>query len=258
MTDKIVISKIKGRLAVVTLNRPEAMNAINEELNREAGAILDDLVKNEDIDVIILTGAGKAFCAGLDLKEIVKRGRLGAVGPSMFSILRDTEKPTIAAVNGFAITGGFELALACDILVASNKAMFADTHARVGVLPGAGLSQVLPRIVGVKKAKELSLTGNFMTAQEAYQFGLVNQVVEPEELLPLAEKLAEDIISSDQRAVRKVKYIIDRGQSMSLADALIMEGEEHRRYLNPEAIQDVGRRRPDIIKRGRDQAREKG
>jgi len=256
--DKIVISEIKGRLAVVTLNRPEAMNAINEELNREARAIFDDLVKNEDIDVIILTGAGKAFCAGLDLKEIVKRGRLGAVGPSMFSILRDTEKPTIAAVNGFAITGGFELALACDILVASNKAMFADTHARVGVLPGAGLSQVLPRIIGVKKAKELSLTGNFMTAQEAYKFGLVNQVVEPEELLPLAEKLARDIISSDQRTVRKVKYIIDQGLSMSLADALIMEGEEHRRYLSPEAIQDVGRRRPGIIKRGRDQAREKG
>ncbi len=120
------------------------------------------------------------------------------------------------------------------------------------------MSQVLPRIIGVKKAKELSLTGNFMTAEDAYQFGLVNQVVEPEELLPLAEKLAEDIISSDQRAVRKVKYIMDQGMSMTLADALIMEGEEHKRYLSSEAIQDVDRRRPGIIKRGRDQAREKG
>jgi len=206
VSDEIVLSEIKGRKAIVTLNRPEAMNAINERLNREACVILEDLVKNEAIDVIILTGAGKAFCAGLDLKEIVERGRLGAGGSSLFSLFWNTDKPTIGAINGFAITGGFELALSCDILVASNQAMFADTHARVGVLPGAGLSQVLPRIIGEKKAKELSLTGNFMTAREACRFGLVNQVVEPEELLPLAEKLADDIISSDQRAVRKVKY----------------------------------------------------
>ncbi|MBW2062223.1 MAG: enoyl-CoA hydratase [Deltaproteobacteria bacterium] len=250
-----IILELREQKAVLTLNRPEAMNAMNEQLNQEACCALEEIKENKGVDVIIITGAGRAFCAGLDLKELEEKKKLRTTGFSMLGEILRMNRPTIAAVNGFAITGGFELALSCDIIVASDKAMFADTHARVGVLPGGGLSQILPRLVGIKKAKELSFTGNYMTAQEAFQLGLVNKVVSPEELMPAAEKLADDIISADQRTVRKLKRVIDKGQGMSLEDALMMEHYEHLRHINDVEFEEMGRRRVNILERGREQAK---
>jgi len=255
MTYSSIMLETKERKALITLNRPEVMNAINKGMNQDVCDALDEVERDKNIDVVIFTGAGRAFCTGLDLKDIEKEKGLPILTASMMAKTLRMSKPTIAAVNGFAITGGFELALSCDIIIASEKAMFADTHSRVGVLPGAGLSQLLPRLVGIKKAKELSFTGNFMNAQEALQFGLVNRVVHPSQLLPAAERLADDIISVDQRTVRKLKDIIDKGEGMTLDDALMMEIYEHMMHLKNKDFEDMGERRVNILERGRRQAR---
>ena len=182
-----------GGVAVVTLNRPDAMNALSRDLRIALADTVDALEADPETHIMILTGAGKAFCAGLDLKEL---------GANASSALNDTIQdrdparslgrfsgPIIGGINGVAITGGFELALACDVLIASENARFADTHARVGILPGWGLSQKLSRAIGLYRAKELSLTGNFLSAQQAADWGLVNRVVSPEDLLPYLPRL---------------------------------------------------------------------
>ncbi len=255
MTYSSIIFEVKEKKAFIILNRSEALNAINKPLNQDVCHALDEAERDENVEVIIITGAGRAFCTGLDLKDIEKEKGLPNLRISMLDKVLRMPKPTIAAVNGFAITGGFELALSCDIILASEKAMFADTHSRVGVLPGGGLSQLLPRLVGIKKAKELSFTGNYMNAQEALQFGLVNRVVPPADLIPAARKLADDIISADQGTVRKLKSLIDRGEGMTLEDALALERHEHKMHLKTKAFEDMGKRRVNILERGRRQAR---
>jgi enoyl-CoA hydratase len=172
------------------------------------------------VRVVILTGSGRAFCAGLDLKELGSRSAqpLGAfTEKDMIASIRDFPGPVIGAVNGFAITGGFELALACDFLVASSEARFADTHARVGILPGWGLSQKLPRMIGIGRAKELSFTGNYIGAEQALAWGLVNRVVAPAELLVTCQKLASDMLSCDPESLRGYKVADRRGLRDHLA-----------------------------------------
>jgi len=257
MTYSTIILEKKGRVAKITLNRPTAMNAVNGELRRELGQAVDEVIGDQEADVLIITGAGKAFCAGLDLKELGQTTAVLSTYPSPWDKIRTMEKPTIAAVNGFAITGGFELALSCDIIVASDNAKFADTHARVGILPGGGMTQLLPRLVGIKKAKELSFTGNYLTAQEALQFGLVNRVVPPEDLLPTVEKLAADILSNDQTALRKIKRLIDKGEGMTLEDSIVFEKYEHFVHRQQQSAAEVERRRGGIMARGREQAEKK-
>jgi len=245
----------KDRMAIITLNRPEALNAINTQMNTEVSSVLAEIDHDESIDVIILTGAGeKSFCAGRDLKEMTTLERKPRRREdSVIAQLYDVETPTIAAVNGYAVTGGFEMALACDIIIASENAKFADTHARVGLMPSGGVSQILPRLVGIKKAKELSFTGNFMSAQEALQFGLVNRVVPLEELMTTAEKLAGDIISSQQWVVREMKKLIDRGEGMTLEDALRMEHYTQFCNLNRMGPESVQKSSSGVFKRGREQ-----
>ena len=176
MTDPLVLIERHDAIAVVTLNRPEALNALSSALRRRLGETFAELSEDRSTEVIILTGAGRAFTVGLDLKELGGEGALsrGARGGTprqedsaphlgsadLSDALAATPQPVIAAVNGYAITGGFELALMCDFIIATPEARFADTHARVGVVPGWGLSQRLPRLVGINRAKELSLTGN--------------------------------------------------------------------------------------------------
>lgn len=255
--DTIVLEN-RGRVAIITFNRPEKMNAINFALRQDFAAALDEVDGDSDIDVLVLTGNGRAFCAGVDLKELEKKAddeTLSAF-PSIWDQLRTFPKPTIAAVNGFAITGGFELALCCDMIIASQEAMFADTHARVGVLPGGGMTQLLPRLVGMNKAKEMSFTGNYLNADQALRFGLVNSVVPAGELMDLALKLAADIVSNDQTAVRKIKEIINRGEGMTLEDAIRMEQFEHLLHRSSATAAEVHKRRTGITKRGRSQAQE--
>ena len=254
MTYSTIILEKKDRIAKITLNRPNAMNAMNSLLKQELAVALDEVEHDEGIDVVILTGAGRAFCAGLDLKETGQSLEI-ITFPGVWDRIRNFDKPTIAAVNGYAITGGFEIALSCDIILASENAMFADTHARVGIFPGGGITQLLPRLVGIKKAKELSFTGNYMNAQEALQFGLVNRVVPPEKLEQAAEALAKDIMSNDQVAVRKIKKIIDRGEGMPIESAITLEQFEHLLFHQTHTAAEVERRRKGVVERGREQAK---
>ena len=184
MAEEVVLYEVSERIATVTLNRPEKRNALNSDVLRLLPQLLARADKDDAVDVVILTGADPAFSAGLDLKQLGDTGDnlrgTGADGAPNASGVRGPfptmTKPLIGAVNGVAITGGFELALNCDFLVASENAKFGDTHSRVGVMPGWGLTVLLPQAIGVRRAREMSLTGNFMGAEEALAFGLVNQI----------------------------------------------------------------------------------
>lgn len=246
----------EGQLATVTLDRPEAMNALSAELCDALAEAFLGLAEQGEVRVVILTGAGRAFSAGLDLKELGSGSRPKSVHSSdeMIGAIRDFPGPVIAAVNGFAITGGFELALAADFIVASRTARFADTHARVGILPGWGLSQKLPRLIGIGRAKELAFTGNYVSAEQAEAWGLVNRTTEPDELLPTCRALAEDMLSCVPEALRGYKALIDRGFALPFGEALAHESRasaEHMRSIQPEA---VAERRAAIQARGRDQS----
>ena len=171
-----------GPVAVVTMNRPEAMNALSRGLRAELAAAMEQVDADPEVRAVVLTGAGRrAFTAGLDLKELGVEGLAAANASEPLAnpvkAIEQCRKPVIGAINGVAITGGFEVALACDVLIASDRARFADTHARVGIYPGWGLSQKLSRLIGPYRARELSFTGNFLDAQTAAAWGLVNRVV---------------------------------------------------------------------------------
>ena len=225
MTDQNVLVEKKDGYAVVTLNRPDAMNALNTPLRTELAAAARDLEADPDIRIMVLTGAGRAFCAGLDLKELGEGGLTvgSAVEDDPVVALNKFTGPIIGAINGVAITGGFELALGADILIASKNARFADTHGRVGVMPGWGLSQKLSRMIGISRAKELSLTGNFLSAEMAERWGLVNRVVPADELVANAEALAQDMTSMIPEMLTQYKALIDDGYGMAFADGMKLE-----------------------------------
>jgi enoyl-CoA hydratase len=213
----VVLYEVSERIATITLNRPEARNALSSEVLRALPERMLQADADPDVDVVVLTGTDPAFCAGLDLKELGSTGgNLGATGadgrPNATGArgpFPTMTKPVIGAVNGVAITGGFELALNCDFLVASERAKFGDTHTRVGVMPGWGLTVLLPQAIGVRRAREMSFTGNFMLADEALQFGLVNHVVAHDDLLPFTRQLARDISGNDQPGVRQMRATYD-------------------------------------------------
>ncbi len=200
----------ESRLGIITMNRPSARNALNAELRAALPAAVAELEADNSIDVMVLTGADPAFCAGLDLKELgAGANRIDAGSDQVKRPFPATTKPLIGAVNGVAITGGFELALNCDFLIASDRAAFADTHSRVGVMPGWGLTVLLSEAIGVRRAKEMSVTGNFMGAEEALAFGLVNRVVPHADLMDTVRALAGDIIGNDQVGVKQMLHTYD-------------------------------------------------
>jgi enoyl-CoA hydratase len=255
--DPLILIERDAGVATVTLNRPEALNALSAALRAGIVEAFTKLRDDADTQVIILTGAGRAFTVGLDLKEL--GGEVAATASIASQVLSDAVtgvgKPVIGAVNGYAITGGFELALMCDFLIASRDARFADTHARVGVVPGWGLSQRLPRLIGINRAKELSLTGNYLDAETACAWGLVNRVVAPEELLAVCRQLAADIVSTEPVTRSEIKRIMDAGWHSTLTEGLAIEhqaSEAHsRREVTPEK---VAERRAAIQARGRSQS----
>jgi enoyl-CoA hydratase len=258
MTSPVLQVEKKDGFAVLTLNRPEEMNALSSALRLAIGSAFRELEAEPDVRVIILTGAGRAFCAGMDLKELAggearESGHdTSATGQSeMAEGMAAFSGPIIAAVNGHAITGGFELALQCDVLIASSRARFADTHARVGILPGWGLSQKLPRMIGSSRAKEISFTGNFIEAEQALAWGLVNRVVEPDELLPCCQALARDMASCVPEVLRGYKRLIDEGARMPLGEALAWEAEQGVASARATAPGDVAKRREGVVQRGR-------
>ncbi|HEY6869143.1 MAG TPA: enoyl-CoA hydratase [Novosphingobium sp.] len=252
--DLVMVERDAG-IALVTLNRPEAMNAISRALRHRLCAVLAELDADPAIAVIILTGAGeRAFSAGLDLKEMGSQAE--RPDPQLDNPVRALEacrKPVIGAINGVAVTGGFELALACDILLASTRARFADTHSRVGLLPGWGLSQRLSRTIGLYRARELSFSGNFIDAATAERWGLVNRVVAPDALLPAARALAADIASADPACVMAHKQLINDGAALPLGEALAFERAFSAERNRSQRGADIAARREAVQARGRGQ-----
>jgi enoyl-CoA hydratase len=249
-----------GAIATVTMNRPAAMNALSKSLRRALAEAIADLDADAAVRVVILTGAGeRAFTAGLDLKELGSAPDALDAATAVSALVNPVKaiescrKPVIGAINGVAITGGFELALACDILIASSHARFADTHVRVGIMPGWGLSQKLSRLIGPYRAKELSLSGNFLDATTAEAWGLVNRVVAPSELMAVTGKLARDIAQGDPRMLHEMKRLIDDGYGLSLGDGLSLETERSSSQNAGVAAGDVEQRRRDVMARGRSQ-----
>lgn len=248
-------------VATVTLNRPEAMNALSRALRAELAATMRGLSADASVRAIVLTGAGeRAFTAGLDLKELgADTSNLGAANAegadeNPVKAIELCPQPVIGAINGVAITGGFEVALACDILIASTNARFADTHARVGIMPGWGLSQKLSRIIGISRAKELSLSGNFLGAEAARDWGLVNRVVAPEDLLPTAQALAHDIASADPAMVRAYKRLIDDGYALPFGEGMAIEAARSKAANGAVSADEVEARRIAVMERGRERA----
>ena len=255
MSDVLTVTR-SDATAVITLNRPESRNALNSELLGAIPRAFADCEADDAVTVVVLTGADPAFCAGLDLRELgssgdnLAGGNLG-LGHRFWAPM---SKAVIGAVNGAAVTGGFELALQCDFLVASERARFGDTHARVGVLPGGGLSVFLPQAIGVRRAKEMSLTGNFMAAEEARQWGLVNHVVPHDELLPTALSLAADIAGYPTDASRALLAEYNETTATTVAEGLQIERDRFRAWQQQFDPAQVEARRAGIVDRGRSQA----
>ena len=253
-------TEIIDGVAILTMDRPDAMNALSKGLRAALAEAFPKLDADPDVRVIILTGAGqRAFTAGLDLKELgsdpTALGAANPTGPAGDPVgaLLACRKPDIGAINGVAITGGFELALVCDVLLCSTNARFADTHGRVGITPGWGLSQRLSRVIGPYRAKELSLTGNFLDAQTAYDWGLANRVVAPEALMPAALKLAKEMAQIDPDMLADLKGMIDDGYDTTLSEGLKIEDSRSRARnarVSPEAVE---QRRAGVLARGRTQ-----
>jgi enoyl-CoA hydratase len=256
-TPVLIIERAPEGYAVITMNRPQAMNALSRQLRAELAAAITELEAEPNIRVLILTGAGRAFTAGLDLKELGSSDPNTAVFgqsiPDPVTALSKFSGPIIGAINGVAITGGFELALACDVLMASSEARFADTHARVGVMPGWGLSQRLSRVIGIYRAKELSLSGNFLSAQQACDWGLVNRVVLPEELMPQARALARDMLSVLPDMLIRYKKLIDEGYRNSFAEGMALELSTSKAANALVSAEQIEQRRAAVRERGQQQ-----
>ena len=256
MSEQLITLTIEEQVALVTLNRPDALNALNTSLRAALTATIKELQTNDEVRVLVLTGSGRAFCAGLDLKELGggKSDNAEAVSDTnLIKAFRDLGKPVIGAINGFAITGGFELALMCDFMIASEQAKFADTHCRVGIVPGWGLSQKLPRLIGVNRAKELSFTGNFLSAEKAEEWGLVNRVVAPEKLLPTCMALAKDIASCHPPTLNTVRTVIDQGWNSTLSEGLKIETAANQAHMEGVTAEELEARRKSVMDRGRQQ-----
>ena len=220
----------KGPIGLITMNRPEALNALNDQVIRDLDAVLDQVEAREDILVAVITGSGRSFVAGADIGQMseltaAQAKEFGVLGNRVFLKLEQLTKPTIAAVNGFALGGGCELAMACDIRIASEKAKFGQPETGLGITPGFGGTQRLPRIVGASRAMELILTAKTISAAQAREIGLVSEVYPPEELMDRALELANAIAANAQVAVRQSKAAIRRGLQTDMATGAAFESE---------------------------------
>lgn len=257
MSDDLLVDK-DGAVAILTLNRPEVMNALSPELLGDLCQAFRSLQDDPEVRAVILTGTGKAFCAGLDLKAMASHpGGLEAFAihgdNDVAAAMADFDRPIVVAVNGVAATGGFELALMGDILLASDTARFADTHCRVGLAPGWGLSQKLARMIGPSRAKEAHFTGNFITAQQAADWGLVSRAVAAEDLMSEARQVASDIASCIPATVRLYKKLVDDGLAGTLGAGMEMEKLVMGYANRGVSGDDIGQRRKGVQERGKKQ-----
>jgi len=221
-----IIVETRGKTGLVTFNRPQALNALNEALIAELNAALVDFETNPEIGCTVITGSEKAFAAGADVKEMAEKTYIEAYLARFldgWTRIADTRKPVIAAVSGFCLGGGLELAMMCDLIIASETARFALPEITLGIMPGAGGTQRLPRFIGKAKAMDLILTGRMMDAAEAERAGLVSRVVAPDKLLAEALAAADKIASYSQPIVMMAKETVNRAQETSLADGARFE-----------------------------------
>ena len=232
MTYSTIIYEKKDGIAKITLNRPKVLNAISTQVLRELQEALNEIANDETVGIVVLTGTGRAFSAGVDINNIDEGGQGNTetdrkrLALDVIKSIEDLEKPVIAAVNGYCVTGALELATACDLIVASENAIFGDTHARWGLTPTWGGSQRLPRIIGPMKAKEMVFTCDMLTAKEAQQIGLVNRVVAPEKLDEAVQELASKILANSQTSIRIQKSLMNRGLRLDYASGLRMAEAE--------------------------------
>jgi enoyl-CoA hydratase len=226
MTYDTIVASIEDQIGIIQLNRPEALNALNDHLLEELTDVLKTFLKENKVSCMIITGSEKSFCAGADIKEMISReprNVLERFSSSIFGLLRHCPKPTIAAVSGYCFAGGCELALACDMIVASETAMFGQPEINVGIIPGAGGTQRWTRIVGKARAMEIMLTGAPIDARKALEWGIVNRVVPFENLLNEAKRLAVAIATKPSFAVRMAKDAVLKAQDMTLENGLDYE-----------------------------------
>jgi enoyl-CoA hydratase len=251
--DPTLLIERRGRVRILTLNRPKSRNALNPALIGSLRAALGEADADDKTDAVILTGSDPAFCAGVDLREISNLGddaKISAEGIPTGNPWRPLAKPVIGAINGAAITGGLELALACDFLIASDRARFADTHARIGLAPRWGLTSRLPAAVGRGFARRMSLSGDFVTAAEALRVGLVTQVVEHETLLTATIEVVLSIVGNDQPGVRNLLSSYRRAEEHMVDPAIRVEDETARNWMKDFDPSLVADRRADVIARG--------
>ena len=249
--DDVLLIETRDRVRTLTLNRPQSRNALSAELRRRFFGALRDAEGDADVDVVIVTGADPVFCAGLDLKELGDSTQLPDISPQWPPMA----KPVIGAINGAAVTGGLEIALYCDILIASEQARFADTHARVGLLPTWGLSVRLPQKFGVGLARRMSLTGDYLSAPDALRAGLVTEVVPHDELLPAARKVAASIVGNNQSAVRALLASYHRIDAAQTDAGLWIEAMSAKQWMNSATGNDIAANRDAVLQRGRAQLR---
>lgn len=229
MPYEMIRTETRGRVGLITLNRPQVMNALNNQLMREAMDALEAFDKNDTIGAMVITGNEKAFAAGADIKEMANKSiqqMMDTDHIAVFGRIRTIRKPVIAAVSGWVLGGGCEIALSCDMIVASATAMFGQPEVTIGVIPGAGGTQRLTRAVGKALAMEMILNNRMLSAQEALQHGLVNRVVPVDRYLDEALTLAEEIASRAPLAVRAAKKMINQTYERTLAEGLRVEKQE--------------------------------
>ena len=228
MEYKKLILQDNGAVRVIKINNPEALNALNTAILKELDAAFTEVAEDNGILAVVLTGEGRAFVAGADISEMKSKNAIegeifGKLGASVFRKIELLPKPVIAAVNGFALGGGCELAMSCDIRLASAKAKFGQPEVGLGITPGFSGTQRMPRLIGMGKAKELIYTADIIDAAEAYRIGLVNHVYEPEALMEEAMKMAEKIASKAPIAVKNSKEAINRGIQTDMDSAVAIE-----------------------------------
>jgi enoyl-CoA hydratase len=219
---------VSDRIATITVNRPDKLNALNDRVIEELGLAIDAARADAGVGGVILTGAGRAFVAGADISELERHGAVSAKalaqrGQSVFRRFETSPKPTIAAVNGFSLGGGCELAMSCHIRIASDAAKFGQPEVKLGLVPGYGGTQRLPRLVGRGRAMQLLMTGEMIDAQEAYRIGLVNKVVPGAELIGAATAMLQTILANGPLAVAHCIEVVDRGYDITLEEALTLE-----------------------------------
>jgi enoyl-CoA hydratase len=228
MEYKDILFEKQNNICIITINRPKALNSLNSNVIEELNDAVDEIVRDKDIFLTIITGQGKSFVAGADIAEMkdktpLEAAKFSELGARVFRKIETMEKPVIAAVNGFALGGGCELAMACDIRIVSEKAKFGQPETGLGIIPGFSGTQRLSRLVGIGKAKELIFTAKIIDAVEAEKIGLVNSVVKPEELMEKALELAQQILSKGQLAVRYSKTAMNRGSETDIETAILIE-----------------------------------